>query len=105
MDKLLIETFKKVSKKPFTLHIHNKVNNEKIVSFLTIRRAQKIDELNGCKEARIVDYDDDTCMYMIGKDVYLIPARVRGIVNNNDGKLNFVFEYPCEMKVEDLISY
>ena len=42
---------------------------------------------------------------MIGKDVYLIPARVRGIVNNNDGKLNFVFEYPCEMKVEDLISY
>lgn len=105
MDKLLVETFKKQVNKPFTLCIHNKVGNAETINFLTIRRAQKISDLLGCKEARIVDYNDTTCMYAIGDVVYLIPARVKGIINNGDNKLNFVFEYPCEMKVEDLVKY
>ena len=105
MDKELVKAFRAYINKPFKLFIHKLVEKPVAVSYLTVRRANRLNELVGCKEAHIVDYDDSHCMYVINDEVYLIPARVKGIINNNDNKLNFVFEYPCEMKREDLVEY
>lgn len=57
---------------------------------------------NADKYARVLAYADDCCAYRINNEIYFIPATIKGVYNNGDDKLNFVFDYPCEMKREDL---
>ena len=42
--------------------------------------------------------------YKVRDTIYLIPATIRAVYTNGDNDINYIFEYPCEMKYEDLIE-
>lgn len=92
--------------KKIRFFIHKKCDTTELSRMLNTMRYQFDDDKNYTDgNAHIISMSDHVCSYRINNDVYIIPATVKGIVNNNDGKLNFFFEYPCEMKRNDLVEY
>ena len=54
--------------------------------------------------AHVLTTTNNTVCYRVGNDVYIVPATIKAIVNNNDGKMNLWFDYPVEMKRKDLVK-
>ena len=62
--------------------------------------------------AYVIDMRPNTVIYRMGDSVFIIPAKVKplptAVIDNNDGtkpKVFMEFEYPCEMRREDLVEY
>lgn len=87
-----------------TVYIHNKCDEKDLNSMLFGMGLEKPDVYKD-DLAHIIAAGHHTVAYRIRNTIYMIPATIKAVVNNNDGKLNCYFEYPCEMKWEDLIKY
>lgn len=81
---------------------HNKVG-ESDFNFL-------VSHLNGVfttfkeGEAHIIASNQNAVAYKVNDEIYFIPAKLKAVINNGDNKLSVVYDYPCEMKREDLIE-
>lgn len=93
--------------------VHNKVDEkevDRLISNLSIR--DMCGDGKDDDEYHIVSAGKDTLIYRIRNEVYIIPAKVNptrtAVIDNNDGSKPIValyFDYPCEMKREDLVEY
>ena len=92
-------TTKKVS-----FYIHNKCDERELNTVLCDMPFQSNDCFND-DEAHIVYTTNNICAYRIKNDVYIIPATIKAVINNNDGKLAMWFDYPCKMERKDLVKY
>lgn len=92
------------NKKDVVFYIHNRVSMQELNELFNKTKRQKhIDNSDG--EAHILATTNNSVEYRVGNEVYIVPAIIKAIVNNGDGKLNCWFDYPCEMKREDLVKY
>ena len=86
--------------------VHNKLNRlDKIRLGGAIKGDQVKDDKHFKDTAIVLAHTDTGVVYRINNEIYFIPATIKAVVNNNDGKLNLWFDYPCEMKREDLVEY
>lgn len=84
--------------------VHNKVDHADLLSLFVKMPLLKADVYND-DLAHILATNNNAVAYRTGNAVYIIPATVKAVVNNDDGVFNVWFDYPCEMKVEDLEEY
>ena len=84
--------------------VHNIVDDADLLSLFVKMPLLKADVFKD-DLAQILAITNNAVAYRTGNAVYVIPATVKAVINNNDGKLNVWFDYPCEMKVEDLEEY
>lgn len=86
--------------------VHNKLNRlDKIKLGGGIKSNQVKDDEHFKDTAIVLAHTDTGVVYRINNEIYFIPATIKAVVNNDDGKLNLWFDYPCEMKREDLVEY
>lgn len=86
------------------MFVHNKVYDADLLTIFVKLPLLKADVFND-DDAHILVTTNNTVCYRTRNEVYIIPATVKAVINNNDGKLNVWFDYPCEMKREDLVEY
>lgn len=57
------------------------------------------------KEAKVLASTNNSVVYRINNEIYFIPATIKVVINDDNGKIRMWFDYPYEMKREDLIEY
>lgn len=84
--------------------IHNRVDYSALLTILVKMPCLKA---GLCEDdfAHIITTTSSAVCYRTKDNVYIIPATAKAVVNNNDGKIKVWFDYPCEMKVEDLEEF
>lgn len=90
--------------KRIKVFIHNKCDEKELEQMFWGSTLLKADTYND-DDAHILMCGNHTVIYRVRNEVYIVPATVKAVVNNNDGKLSFWFEYPCEMDRKDLVEY
>lgn len=85
-------------------YIHTKCDERDIANILGNMYFQREDVYND-DEAHILRMTEQTVAYRVKNDVYIIPATIKAVINNNDGKISMWFDYPCEMDRKDLVKY
>lgn len=111
LDKEKIKPFVNAFKgeKDVKVFIHNKINeNSLLLMLVSLIGANVIEKIKSDdKEAHIITGTKDSVAYVIGNEIYFIPAKIKpvpfGITSDN--KVLIAFDYPCEMKVEDLEEF
>lgn len=111
MDKEKFRPFVNAFKgdKDVKIFIHNKIDEDSLIIMLlalvraNVMKAIKSDD----KEAHILTGTKNSIAYSVGNVIYFIPAKAKpvpfGITSDN--KVLVAFDYPCEMKVEDLEEF
>ena len=92
------------------LFIHNKTSEQDVndigLQLLTRGLGGKPND----DDAHILAKTETAVAYRVRDEIYIIPARVKEVpmavtIDKNKPCVHLVFEYPCEMKVEDLVKY
>lgn len=91
--------------KGVTFHVHNLCDENEVYCILIGMNYQIAGAFNKDNEAHILRMSNEAVAYRIKDDVYIVPAIVKSVVNNGDGKINIWFDYPKEMKEEGLVTY
>ena len=110
MDKNLIEfavsIWRNNKTKKVVFYIHKKCKDDDLRAIFGINGIgiQKDDVFNDDLAHVLITTNTAVC-YRVKNEVYIIPATIKAIVNNNDGKINLWFDYPVEMDRKDLVKY
>lgn len=90
--------------KKVKFYIHNKCDDRDLNAIFNGMFFQKADTYED-DDAHVIACTNNCVAYRIKNEVYIVPATIKAIVNNNDGKMNLWFDYPVEMDRKDLVKY
>ena len=92
----------KLFNKELKFYKHNLVS-ESDFDFLINNMCQVMRE-NNDEKAHILASTNTAIAYKVGNEVYFIPAKIKAVINNGDNQLLTYYDYPCEMRREDLVE-
>ena len=89
--------------------VHNKVSDSDL-NKLFLRTPYQAKDKYKDNMAHIVAMTDDAVAYRIRNNIYYIPAKVKAVpfglfLDVDTTRCVMEFDYPCEMKVEDLEEF
>lgn len=92
--------------KGIKVFVHNRLSEAEIKTLASAMGfGYFVNQEKDFREAKVLSSTNNSAVYRIGNEIYFIPATIKAVVNEGDGKIKMWFDYPCEMKREDLIEY
>ena len=97
----VLSVYKLFSNNKIKFYKHNKISDADF-DFLVNNMRGVMKEIASDK-AHVLASTDTAIAYKIGDFVYFIPAKIKAVVFNGESFETY-YDYPCEMKREDLIE-
>lgn len=95
----VLSVYKLFSNNELKFYRHKLVSDEDF-DFLVNNMRGVMEETK--ETAKVLASTNNAIVYKINNEIYFIPAKIRAVINNGDNKLLTYYDYPCEMKREDL---
>jgi len=100
--------------KDVKLFVHNRLSDEQVANLANSMgiKCCNVDKDQTYEDAKVLVDHNDCIVYRYDNEIYFIPAKRKELpvavsMDNDNNKItvHVVYEYPCEMKREDLVEY